>query len=317
MSVAGLYFAFVGEDLAKLKDNIASVNISQISISVILLVFSCLPRALRWKLLIAPFELIPLHHVFSATMIGYFGNGVLVFRLGELLKAYVLAKGRQITISQAFGTVIVERILDLMMVILIFFITIPWFPFGDEKIKLGMHLTISTIFFVIIVIFFTHRMNLLDNISQYKIFSTVHGKNIIMILENMLEGVVAILKNKNIIAIISLSILIWFLYFLVGMFVLKACGISLNYVDMCVLLVISSLLLGVPSLPGAAGTLDVGVKYTLVLIFHIGASKALSYSIVSHAVSYFPLLMLGFIYFLLSNVSIKEIKDGAIVDEKI
>ena len=77
-----------------------------------------------------------------------------------------------------------------------------------------------------------------------------------------------------------------------------------------VLLVISSLIIGIPSLPGAAGTLDAGVKYTLVLIFNIPASKALTYSIISHAVSYFPLLIIGFIYFLISNVSFNEIKDS-------
>ena len=62
---------------------------------------------------------------------------------------------------------------------------------------------------------------------------------------------------------------------------LKACDITLGYADAGILLVISSLILGVPSLPGAAGTLDVGVKYTLILIFNISASKALTYSIIS------------------------------------
>ena len=91
---------------------------------------------------------------------------------------------------------------------------------------------------------------------------------------------------------------------------LKACDITLGYADAGILLVISSLILGVPSLPGAAGTLDVGVKYTLILIFNISASKALTYSIISHAISYFPLLIIGFIYFLMSNVNLKEIKEA-------
>ena len=317
LSFAGLYFAFAGEDIEKLKENIASVNIYQIYIAVSLLIFSCLPRALRWRLLIEPFESMPLSHVFSATMIGYLGNGVLVFRLGELLKAYVIAKDRQITTSQAFGTVIVERILDLLMVVLIFIITIPWFPFADEKIKFGIYLSITATFVIIILIFFTSRLNLLEKIAQFKMLSTVHGKKIIRTLNNLLEGVIIVLKNRNIASIIFLSLFIWFLYFLVGICVLKACDISLNYVDIGILLVISSLILGIPSLPGAAGTLDVGVKYTLVLIFQIETTKALSYSIISHAVSYFPFLKICVVYLLISNVNIKEIKDRVKVDEKI
>ena len=308
--MAGLYFAFEGEDFAELKENLVNVNINDIYIAVILLIFSCLPRALRWQLLIKPFESMSLHHVFSATMIGYFGNNVLVFRLGELLKAYVLSNGRKVTTSQVFGTVIVERILDLLMVFFIFIITIPWFPLGDEKIKFGIYFSIIIVFFFILIIVLTHRLNLLDRFARYKIFLTDNGKKIIATLKNLLEGVVVIFKNENFGLVIFLSLFIWLIYFIVSLFVLKACDISLGYADIGILLVISSFLIGVPSLPGAAGTLDVGVKYTLVLIFQIANSKALSYSIISHAVAYFPLLIIGFIYFLISNVSIKEIKDG-------
>ena len=43
------------------------------------------------------------HHLFGATMIGYFGNGILFFRLGELLKAYAISQGRKIKPSESFG----------------------------------------------------------------------------------------------------------------------------------------------------------------------------------------------------------------------
>ena len=56
-----------------------------------------------------PFESMSFYHVFSATMIGYFGNGILFFRLGEFLKAFVLAKEHKITVPQAFGTVITRE----------------------------------------------------------------------------------------------------------------------------------------------------------------------------------------------------------------
>ena len=317
LSIVGVYFAFAGEDFAKLRTHITSVSLEEIYIAVILLIFSCLPRALRWKLLINPFKSIPFHHVFSATMIGYFGNGVLVFRLGELLKAYVIAKGRQITTSRVFGTVIVERILDLLMVFLIFIIVLPWFPLSDEKIKYGIYLSIVIFVFVILMIAFTYKFKLLDRFAMYEVFLTDYGKKIIKTLKGSLEGVVAVLKNENVVLIIFLSIFIWFIYFFVGLFVLKACDISLDFHEIGILLVISSFLLGIPSLPGAAGTLDVGVKYTLVLIFNVTSSKALSYSIISHAVAYFPLLIIGLIYFFTSNVTFQEIKNRKIINEEI
>ena len=138
VSIIGLYFAFSGQDFESLSYNLSNVNINKVCIAIALLIFSCLPRALRWKLLVEPFESMSFNHVFSATMIGYFGNGILFFRLGEFLKAFVLAKQHKITVPQAFGTVITERILDLLMVLLIFLIVIPLFPLNDEKIKIAL-----------------------------------------------------------------------------------------------------------------------------------------------------------------------------------
>ena len=308
LSCLGFYFAFAGESFENFLFNVSKVNKPDICIAIVLLIFSCFPRALRWKLIAEPFGALSFRHVFSATMIGYFGNSVLVFRLGEILKAYVLAKGNKITTSQAIGTVLVERILDLIMVLLVFLLTFSSFPFHDKKIKIGITLSIALVIFSIILIIITYKLNLLPKILRIKIFGNKLSQKIVFIIIKLFEGTVSIFKNNNIILITLLSIFIWAIYYYIGVIVLEACDITLGYADAGILLVISSLILGVPSLPGAAGTLDVGVKYTLILIFNISASKALSYSIISHAISYFPLLILGFIYFLMSNINLKEIK---------
>ena len=315
LSCFGLYFAFIGENYDTFIDNVSNVNLVDISIAILLLILSCFPRALRWKLLISPLESISFHHVFAATMIGYFGNGVMFFRLGEILKAFALSKGNNITISQAFGTVVAERILDLLMVIFIFALTFSYFPMEDEKFKIGIVFSISFVFLLVILILVAHKLNLLEKLSNFDIFSSKLGQKIISIMTKLFEGIVAVLKNNNISLIILSSVSIWVIYFYIGVIVLRACDIPLGYGEAGVLLVISSFILGIPSLPGAAGTLDAGVKYALVLIFNIPTAKALTYSIISHAVSYFPLLIVGFVYFLISSIKFKEIKDSKGGDE--
>ena len=308
LSCLGLYFAFKGENFDTFLQNLSNVKLPNVILAIILLVLSCFPRAFRWKLLIRPLDSVPFHQVFSATMIGYFFNNVMFFRLGEIIKAYVLAKDNNITTSQAFGTVVAERILDLLMVIFIFILTFSSFPMDDENIKIGVAFSIITVILLLAIIFVTHKLNLLEKLSNFKIFSNKFSQKIIFIALKSLEGIVLVFKNNNIFLIILLSFLIWAIYFYLGVIVLKACDIPIGYVDAGVLLVISSFIIGIPSLPGAAGTLDAGVKYTLVLIFNIPASKALTYSIISHSISYFPLLIIGFIYFLISNINFNEIK---------
>ena len=317
VSLTGLYLAFSGQDFESLKYNVSIVNLNKVCIAIILLILSCFPRALRWKLLVEPFEFMSFYHVFSATMIGYFGNGILLFRLGEFLKAFALSKEHKITATQAFGTVITERILDLLMVLLIFLIVTPAFPFNDEKIKIALFFSSLVVVFLISIIVIIYKFELLERISHSEIFHTRYGKKTILIIQKLFEGVVVIFKNKNIFMIMFLSLLIWSIYFYIGVIVLDACAITLGYVEAGALLVISSLIIGVPSLPGAAGTLHSGVKYALEGVFQISAPKALSYAIISHAVSYFPLLVIGFLYFLISNVTFEEVNKSKVINEEI
>ena len=121
---------------------------------------SCYIRAIRWKILIEPFGSISINKSLSATMIGYFGNGVLVFRLGELLKAYSISRNSDIKTTNLIGTVILERSLDLLMVFLIFFISLPWFPVDTLNIQLNNYSIIGLILLLIAILFalFYHRV---------------------------------------------------------------------------------------------------------------------------------------------------------------
>ena len=69
-----------------------------------------------------------------------------------------------------------------------------------------------------------------------------------------------------------------------------------------------SLALGIPALPGALGTYDAAVKYLLVVVFNLRSPEALNYVIVSHAISYFPLTVVGAVFFIFSNLNLKHIK---------
>ena len=76
-SIVGIYIAFRGENLESLWSQILQIDKVAFYSANLLLLLSCVIRAYRWGLLIEPIEKIGLKHLFSSTMIGYFGNGVL------------------------------------------------------------------------------------------------------------------------------------------------------------------------------------------------------------------------------------------------
>ena len=168
LSLAGLYIAFKGEDLDQLVFHLANVDLIFVTIACVLLLFSCIIRAYRWKLLLYPFDKVQLKSVYSATMIGYFGNAIFAFRLGELLKAYSVIKGTRIKTLQAFGTVIIERLLDVIALVIIFIFLIPWFPFDDDYIRYGLISFMLISFLSIAIIYAFIRFELVKNFENKK-----------------------------------------------------------------------------------------------------------------------------------------------------
>lgn len=85
---------------------------------------SHISRAARWKLLIAPMGYRPsLYNAFATTMTGYLANSFLP-RVGEVLKCTLLSKYERIPVDKLFGTILIERIFDLVCYLIFIVITI-------------------------------------------------------------------------------------------------------------------------------------------------------------------------------------------------
>ena len=308
LSFAGLYIAFKGEDLEQLVFHLTNVDLIFVIIACALLLFSCIIRAYRWKLLLSPFEEIQLKSVYSATMIGYFGNAIFAFRLGELLKAHSVVKGTKIKTLQAFGTVIIERLLDVIALVIILIFLIPWFPLEDDYIRYGLMSFVLISFFSIAIIYVFIHSELIKNFENRKWLLSGFGLKLKIAFFRLFEGINVIKKNEAFNQIVISSMLLWGIYFIETIFLVKACGLNLEIVEIGILFILGSIAFGIPALPGSAGTYDAGVKYSLVFAFNISSAKALNYAIISHSVAYFPLLIIGFIYFLFGNIKLNEIK---------
>ena len=83
------------------------------------LVADVLVRALRWRLLLAPVAFVRLRRVLGYLLIGYLANNVLPARLGELVRCHYLGDREGISRTTALGTVVVERVVDIAVVVAI------------------------------------------------------------------------------------------------------------------------------------------------------------------------------------------------------
>jgi uncharacterized protein (TIRG00374 family) len=211
-----LYWTFQGQDIGSLFNNIKNANYLWVLASVLACLVAHVLRAIRWTLLIEPLGYnISTKNSFYAVMIGYLAN--LAFpRLGEVSRCGVLNKTDKVPMNQLLGTVITERLFDLLLLlsttflaILLEFKRISGFIYQHVWLKLeavfanGLALWLSLIGMVLILFFYLIRSRIRILINPFS--NTLKGFK---------SGLLSFWEMKNKGPFMLLSVLIWFCYFL-------------------------------------------------------------------------------------------------------
>ena len=311
ISCFGLFYAFKSIELAELLDHLYSVNLFKFSLSILILIVACIIRARRLKYLALPIDKnITTHHLFGATMIGYFGNGILLFRLGELLKAYAISQGRQIKPSESFGLIMLERLVDAVSVFFLLAVALPFLPLDDKIIRYWI---IAFIFFTLLLIGVLVILNFLDwksLINQLGFLNKTSKAKIVDVIAKIYDGLGLVFKTEKKIEILSCTILIWLCYFLMTKWLIESCHIELDLFNSFIMLILGAIIISVPALPGGLGTYEAGITYAFTFLFFVSKDVALTYAIVSHVSNYLPYVIIGFFYFIRSGVKISSIKSN-------
>ena len=311
ISSIGLYYAFEDIKFSELSHHFASLDILKFTLSIIILMFACIIRAKRLKYIISPLDNnITTHHLFGATMIGYFGNGILFFRLGELLKAYSISQGNNIRTSESFGVIMLERVIDALTVLFLLICALPFFPFENQTFRYWiMAFCLVTMVFVILLVL----MRFIDwesLINSFSFLSKSIRTKTTDVISKVYNGVGLIFKTKYTLKILFSTVIIWVCYFLMTKWLLESCGILLDLHEVFIMLLMGAIIVSVPALPGGLGTYEAGMTYALSLLFFVSKDLALTYAIISHASNYVPYVLVGSIYFLKSGIKISSIKKG-------
>ena len=289
ISLAGIIWAFKDFHFLEFKQSIQQIEILYLILASIFLWLSVWLRGLRWKWLFKDSSSPSISSLYRAELIGYFGNNVLPLRLGEVLRAYIVGKENNYSKSFVFGTVIMERLTDMLALIIFSIILFFLYPFEDGWVN-NFILKGGLILSVMIITLFV--------ISRYKINSK-HNK-LTNLLNQLLDGLQSI-KKQRIIPVVIVSIIIWSIYLFDVYLIQLAFQFNINWTQSLTILVISSLALSIPSAPGMIGTFHAAVKYTMVDIFAFSPNDGNSFAIMMHAYGYILFTVLGAYYFLKSQ----------------
>jgi len=212
------WLIYKDQDIDRIKSILKNdVNYTWIWVSVILGILSHISRAMRWSLMIEPLGRKPgLLNTFLSVMIGYLMN-LVIPRMGEISRCGILARYEKISFTRLVGTVVTERIIDILMMLLLTALVIIT-QFGalleflennpDIKGKLS-GLALSPWFFAGAVLLFV-----LLFLSRNKIRKSAFFSRIRQTVLKFGEGLKTIKDMRNKRAFIFHTLFIWLMYFL-------------------------------------------------------------------------------------------------------
>ncbi len=119
ISIVALLLALRGVDLGQAFDIATSAAPAWVVAMLGLTVLDIATRSLRWQRLIRPVAVVRYGHMAAYLTVGYLANNVLPARLGELVRSHYLGEREGISRTTTLGTVVVERVIDLTIVVLI------------------------------------------------------------------------------------------------------------------------------------------------------------------------------------------------------
>ena len=306
-----IWLAVRGIDFSELKRSFFGVSMGFVLLSVLLNLFSCWVRAIRWQYLLMPIKKVSLHNVFSALMIGFMINNVLPFRLGEFVRGYALKQSDNISFSASIGTVVVERIIDVLTLLVIFAVILFLFPF-PEWVKSGGILVGAIVGVSIFILYLLVKKTewALKIISRiFGLFSEKLSIQIVRIARSFIEGVSFLHSAKSYFIISLLSVFTWVIYIYVMYAMFFAVHFDsiyqLDTLGATVVMVFTSFAIMIPAAPGYVGTFHEIAKQSLMLL-HVDKEPALGFAIIFHACHYLSITGIGFIYFLNNRIKLKD-----------
>jgi len=311
-----LYLAFRGSDFEKLQLALRDANYFWALLAIPCLFISSIFRALRWRLLLNPIKKdISVGNLFSSLMIGYMVNNALP-RVGELVRPYNLGRLEKISKSAVFGTVLVERILDLLSFLLC--LAVIFLFYQSALAQAFPWLTGASIILSIITVgafgFFAFLLGRRDLAFRWlrklmKPFSPTLEQKVENLLHSFLDGFLIIRQPGQYLMIAMQTAIIWLWYALMTylpFYAFRMVGTySLSFGSAIVIMVISAIGFIIP-VPGATGTYHWVTRECLVRLFGVDVEVALSYATVTHLLGFVSITVVGLLYFLRDHLRFSE-----------
>jgi uncharacterized protein (TIRG00374 family) len=306
LTIGLLAFFFRGVNLADVWEKTREADGRLLLAGVFVTLMTYALRAFRWQYLLAPIGPTRYAVAFQTTVIGFAASFLLPARAGEVLRPYLLARREHLPPTAAFATIILERLLDLVTVLLLFglfvFLVEPASISGDPamyaRVKMGGLLAAGASLGGLVVFFFLAGHP--DTLGMWalrveRVLPARLARTVSKLVSSFAEGLAIMRRPAQLLGSLALSFPLW-LSIALGIWVTsRAFHMTFGYLGSFLVMTLLVVGVAVPT-PGQVGGFHAAYKVAVMTFFAAPETTAVGAAIVLHAISFVPVTLLGLVF---------------------
>jgi uncharacterized protein (TIRG00374 family) len=294
VTVAFTYIALKGIDLKHAWRALRTSDYWWLVPALAVFALGNVARALRWRSLFPPGRRPPLGTTLDAMMIGYFYNNILPARAGEPARIVVLTRRSSSPPVEITGTVVLERLYDIVAILLIFFVAEPWLPkvswFGTAAIVAGALAAAIASAATVLAIYGDRPVRKL--LRPLRRVLPLTEERLERIVAELTDGLSGLHDWRVALEALVWTIVAWMLSIACAALVMVAFHLHLPFAAAVLVMVAIGLGMILPSPPAAVGVFE-GATLIALRAYGLPHSTALSYALVLHLMNFVPFVLVG------------------------
>lgn len=305
ISALFLWLALRGLNLEQVGASLGRANYGWLVPAVLAYFVTVGARSWRWTYLLRPVREVPGRRLFSVVVIGYLGNNIYPFRIGELLRAYLLQRREGVATSAGLATIFVERIFDGLAILTFVFIALPLAPLPGARFR-SLLIVSSILFFgaLAFLLALAARPQTTLRLLEYllRFLRPAWRPAVLALGQRFLAGLASLRNWRTLLILFLFSIAIWLLETVKYWLVMQAFPFALDFIALIFMNGVVNLATILPSAPGYVGTFDAPGIAVLVL-FGVREALAGAYVLTLHAALWLPSTVVGLIFMACEGLS--------------
>ncbi len=279
VSVVAIALVARSVDLAATGEVLGRAQPGWLAVALAFLVLDVVVRAVRWQRLLAPVASVAFGPVLGYLLIGYLANNVLPARLGELVRCHYLGDREGLSRTTALGTVVVERVVDVAVVVAIaavaiLVLSVRGIVAGAELVGAALTALLAVGLALGIA---AHRLPGADRLAV----AAARWPKVGELAGKLREGLAVAGRPRILVEALALSVVAWGATLLAFAAAGQAIGVQLTIGQASLLASGVALAAAIPSGPASLGTYELAALRIGVAV-GVAAEPALAIGIVTH-----------------------------------